>query len=219
MPGLRQPLRRTAAFCNRTPQQRMAFREAGTLRAAEEDGLSSSRDLIIEDTRKGVRMSKIDPLVKDFLAQKKIAVIGVSDRRETGCNAAYQRFKDAGYQVYAVNPRITTFKGDACYPDLKSLPEKPDGVFILANPQVTEQVVRQCVDLGVKHVWMHCMMGVKPGLAASMTSVSTEAVRICQENGISVIPGSCPNQFLNPDFGHKMMRGMWGLFGFMNVPD
>ncbi len=32
-------------------------------------------------------MAKIDTLVKDFLAQKKIAVVGVSDKRETGCNS------------------------------------------------------------------------------------------------------------------------------------
>ena len=158
-------------------------------------------------------MAKIDPLVKDFLAQKKIAVVGVSDQRETGCNLNYQKFKQAGYQVYAVNPHITTFDGDPCYPDLKSLPEKPEAVFILANPDVTVQIVQQCVDLGVKHVWMHCMMGTRPGLAASMSSVSPEAVQLCRENGIAVIPGSCPNQFLKPDLGHGMMRGLWGAFG------
>jgi predicted CoA-binding protein len=162
-------------------------------------------------------MAKIDPLVKDFLAQKKIAVVGVSDQRETGCNSNYKKFKSAGYKVYAVNPRISTFDGDPCYPDLKSLPEKPEAVFILANPGVTEQIVRQCVELGVKHVWMHCMMGTKPGLAASMSSVSPEAVRLCRENGIAVIPGSCPNQFLKPDFGHATMRVLWRTFGFLNV--
>jgi hypothetical protein len=82
---------------------------------------------------------------------------------------------------------------------------------------VTEQIVQQCVDLGIKHVWMHCMMGTKPGLAAGMTSVSQDAVGMCKANGIAVIPGSCPNQFLKPDFGHGMMRSMWRLFGFMNV--
>ena len=162
-------------------------------------------------------MAKIDELVKDFLAQKKIAVVGVSDKRETGCNMSYKKFKEAGYQVYGVNPRITTFEGDPCYPDLKSLPEKPDAVFILANPKVTEQIVQQCVDLGVKHVWMHCMLGTKPGLATSMSSVSTDAVRICRENGIAVIPGSCPNQFIKPDIGHGMMRGLWRVFGFLSV--
>lgn len=162
-------------------------------------------------------MSKLDNMVRDFLAQKKIAVVGVSDKRETGCNAAYQKFKDAGYEVFAVNPRIASFHGDACYPDLASLPSKPDAVFILANPKVTDQIVQQCVDLGIKQVWMHCMMGIKPGLAAGMTSVSQSAVEACKANGIAVIPGSCPNQFLNPDGGHKFMRGLWKLLGFMSA--
>jgi predicted CoA-binding protein len=162
-------------------------------------------------------MSTVDTLVHDFLAQKRIAVVGVSDKRETGCNLGYRKFKAAGYTVFAVNPHINTFEGDPCYPDLKSLPQKPDGVFILANPKVTDQIVQQCVDLGVTHVWMHCMMGTKPGLAANMTSVSPEAVRLCQENGITVIPGSCPNQFLQPDFGHKMMRVIMRTLGFLRV--
>jgi predicted CoA-binding protein len=162
-------------------------------------------------------MAKIDTLVQDFLAQKKIAVVGVSDKRETGCNLGYRKFKEAGYTVSAINPRLTTFEGDPCYPDLKSIPEKPDAVFILANPKITEQIVQQCVDLGVKHVWMHCLMGTRPGLAANMTSVSPEAVRVCRENGITVIPGSCPNQYLNPDFGHTMMRVIFRTFGFQRV--
>ncbi len=162
-------------------------------------------------------MSKLDSLVQDFLAQKKIAVVGVSDKRETGCNTSYKNFKKNGYQVYAVNPRISTYDGQPCYPDLKSSPEKVDAVFILASPKITEQIVQQCVDLGVKHVWMHCLMGTKPGLGAGMTSVSPAAVEMCKANGIAVIPGSCPNQFLPGDFGHAMMRGMFGLFGFMKV--
>jgi uncharacterized protein len=164
-------------------------------------------------------MAKIDVLVKDFLAQKKIAVVGVSDKRETGCNMSYKKFKENGYQVYAVNPRITTFDGDPCYPDLKALPEKPEAVFILASPKVTDEIVKQCVEVGVKHVWMHCMMGTKPGLAGSMSSVSADAVKMCRENGIAVIPGSCPNQFIKPDFGHGLMRGLWRTFGFMKVDE
>jgi len=162
-------------------------------------------------------MSNTDSLVQDFLSQKKVAVIGVSDRRETGCNSNYKKFKDAGYTVYAVNPHIKTYDGAPCYPDLKSIPQRPDAVFILASPQVTDQVVQQCVELGIKHVWMHCMMGTKPGLGAGMTSVSPEAVELCKANGITVIPGTCPNQFLNPDFAHGLMRGLWRTFGFLSV--
>jgi predicted CoA-binding protein len=162
-------------------------------------------------------MSKIDAMVRDFLAQNKIAVVGVSDKRDTGCNANYHKFKSTGYQAYAINPHMQSFHGDPCYPNLKSLPEKPDAVFILASPQVTDQIVQECVDLGVKHVWMHCLMGVKLGLGAGSSSVSPEAVELCRKNGIAVIPGSCPNQFLKPDIGHAMMRGIWRLMGNLNV--
>ena len=162
-------------------------------------------------------MAKVDDQVRDFLALKKIAIVGVSDKRETGCNMAYQKFKENGYQVYAVNPRLSAYDGDVCYADLKSIPDKPEAVFILANPKVTEQIVGQCVELGIKHVWMHCMMGTKPGLAAGMTRVSQPAVEMCKASRIEVIPGTCPNQFLKPDFGHATMRGLWRLFGFMSV--
>jgi predicted CoA-binding protein len=162
-------------------------------------------------------MSEIDSRVNEFLAQKRIAVVGVSDRRDTGCNAAYRRFKAAGYEVYPVNPRIQTFEGDVCYPDLKGLPQKPDGVFILASPAVTDKVVQECVDLGVRHVWMHCILGTRPGLAQSTTSVSPAAVELCRQNNLQVIPGSCPNQFLNPDFGHDVMRRLWRAMGFFRV--
>lgn len=164
-------------------------------------------------------MAKIDSMVADFLGQKRIAVVGVSDQRETGCNQAYRNFLTAGYEVFPVNPRLETFAGQPCYPDLTSIPKKPQAVFILTNPTVTEEIVEQCVALGVRHVWMHCMMGTRPGLAAGMTSVSEKAVQGCRENGISVIPGSCPNQFLNPDFGHRMMAVLWRLLGFFQISE
>ncbi len=162
-------------------------------------------------------MPELKALVEDFLSQHKVAVVGVSDRRDTGGNANYRKFKSSGYQVFAINPRMRSFDGDPCYPDLKSLPEKPDGVFILASPDVTEQVVRQCVDLGIRRVWMHCLMGTKSGLGVGNTSVSTAALELCRQNNIAVIPGSCPMQFRHPDIGHRMMRGMWGLMGFLKV--
>jgi predicted CoA-binding protein len=164
-------------------------------------------------------MSKVTPLIKDFLAQKRIAVVGVSNQRETGCELAYRTFKARGYSVSAVNPHQSTYAGDPCYPDLKSIPEKPEAVFILASPRVADQIVEQCVELGIKHVWMHCFMGTKPGLASDMSSVSQPAVQVCRENGIAVIPGACPNQFLNSDPGHAMMRVIFGILGYHRIAD
>jgi len=162
-------------------------------------------------------MANIDELVQTFLAQKSIAVVGVSNKRETGCNLNYKKFKESGYRVYAVNPHISTYDGGQCYPDLRSIPEKPDAVFMFTGQKATEQMVKQCVDLGIKHVWMHCLMGTKPGLGGNKTSVSQSAVEVCRVNGISVIPGSCPAQLLKPDFAHSIMRRLWKACGFLNV--
>jgi predicted CoA-binding protein len=167
----------------------------------------------------GNLMARIDDLVKDFLAQKRIAVVGVSNTRETGANRNYRTFKQHGYQVYAVNPHISTFDGAPCYPNLRSIPETPDAVFMLTNPEVTEQIVQQCVQLGIKHVWMHCMMGTKPGLSAGSTSVSRSAVDVCRKHGIAVIPGSCPAQFLKSDLGHSIMCTLWRTVGFLKVEE
>jgi len=160
-------------------------------------------------------MPKIDILVQDFLAQKNIAVVGVSEKRESGCNLAYDKFKEAGCKTYPVNPHISSYHGETCYPDLKSIPVKPGAVFIFTNPGVTEEIVQQCIDLGVGYVWMHCMMGTKPGAGSGMSSVSSSAVQMCREHGIQVIPGSCPNQYIKPDPFHGFMRKLWGVFGFL----
>ena len=83
---------------------------------------------------------------------------------------------------------------------------------------MTDQIVQQCVELGIKHVWMHCMMGTKPGLVVRHDQrLAGRGAPVPGANGIAVIPGSCPNQFLNPDGGHKMMRWLWGALGFMKV--
>ena len=39
----------------------------------------------------------------------------------------------------------------------------------------------------------------------------------CAAQGITVIPGSCPAQFLRPDPVHRTLRGLWGLLGFLRI--
>ena len=90
--------------------------------------------------------------VDDFLAQRRIAVAGVSAARETPRNMIYRKLKSAGYQVFAVSPTAETFDGDRCYPDLLSIPGGVDEVVIATRPAVTEELVRQCAAAGVARV-------------------------------------------------------------------
>ena len=62
--------------------------------------------------------------VDDFLAQRRIAVAGVSrnDGPHPAANLIYRRLKDTGHDVFAVNPNMPSFEGDPCYPDVRSIP-------------------------------------------------------------------------------------------------
>ena len=100
-----------------------------------------------------------------------------------------------------------------CYPDLKSITEKIDGVVIVTKPTLTEKIVEDCISSGVTRVWMHNMMG-KKGSDKPMSSISEKAVQMCRENNIKVISGGCPMMFCEPvDFGHKCLRGITRLTG------
>src|SRR5262245_49385330 len=103
-------------------------------------------------------MNRIDDLAREFLDQNRFAVAGVSATREDAANLIYRTLRDRGYIVWGINPRIQTFHGDPCYPDVASLPEVPDVLVAVTRPPVTEDLVRQCIETGVSRVWMHCML-------------------------------------------------------------
>jgi predicted CoA-binding protein len=167
-------------------------------------------------------MSTIDTLAQDFLAQKRIAVAGVSPSRETPANLIYRTLRQRGVTVYGINPHASAYLGDPCYPDLASLPETPDGLVIVTKPDIAEALVRRCIQARIPRVWLHSMLGTRPRflkkLAASIGSVSPEAVRLCRENGITIIPGSCPMQFLGEDVPHTCMRGVLRVSGALEIP-
>jgi len=152
--------------------------------------------------------STLEERVQDFLAQRRIAVTGISAKRELSGNYIYRRLKAAGYEVFAVSPSTPTFDGDPCYPDLSAIPGGVDGVVIVNRPDVTSAIVQQCAEAGVPRAWMH------QSIARAGTSVSQEAVDFCHDHGISVIAGACPMMYVRgADFGHRCMRWMLRLTG------
>lgn len=144
----------------------------------------------------------LDAKVEEFLAQKRIAVAGVSrdgSHHPVG-NLIYNRLKATGHEVFAVNPNMETFEGKRCYPNLQSIPGGVDGVVVITRPPATDQIVRDCVQAHVPRVWMHQSMG-------GGTSVSPAAVEYCREHDISVIAGACPMMYgAGADVPHRCMR-------------
>jgi predicted CoA-binding protein len=144
--------------------------------------------------------------VADFLAQKRIAVVGVSRRSGHVSRAIFTKLKAPGREVVPVNPGVDEIAGERCYPDLRAVPDGVGAVMVVTKPAATTQVLRECAALGIKHVWVHRSLG--PG------SHSTEAEQIAREAGITLIPAGCPMMYCAPvDPAHRCLRWCLRLFG------
>jgi uncharacterized protein len=140
--------------------------------------------------------------VENFLAQKTIAIVGVSRNERKFGTAAYKELKVKGYKVYPVNPNMNEVNGEKCYSNLHDLPEKPGGVFISVKADETEKVVKEAAGLNINNIWM------QPG------SESIEAIEYCKKNNINVVHNECILMFAEPlVFGHKAHRWIKGIFG------
>jgi len=190
-PGGTKPVRLAANSCKEPPSQSVPAWTITCMRSA-----------IMRDTT-------LDTRVKDFLAQHRIAVAGVSrntSHHPVG-NLIHGRLKKTGHDVFAVNPQMATYEGERCYPDVQSIPGGVDGVVIVTRPEITERIVRDCHDAGVRRVWIHQSLG-------KGSSVSADAVAYCRQHEISVIAGACPMMYgEGADLGHRCMRAILKVTG------
>lgn len=147
--------------------------------------------------------------VQDFLAQKRIAVCGLSRTKDSGVGAIYLKLRNHGYQVFPVHPSAEALHGDTCYPNLSAIPGGVDAVFIMNSPDVSEQLVNEALKLGIKRVWMH-NNGMMP------SSASPAAVAQCEAANANVIAIGCPMMFLEPDIFHSCMRWVLRATGRLN---
>jgi len=147
-------------------------------------------------------MKNLPDKIESFLNGKRIAVAGVSRKGDVAANAVLKKLQNAGYNAIPINPNAGEIDGTPSYPNLSSVPGKLHGVVVATHPDVSAEIVRQCGECGIEHVWFHRSFG--------QGSVSDEAIKACSELGIDPIVGGCPLMFCEPvDIVHKCMK--WWL--------
>ncbi|HCV43826.1 MAG TPA: CoA-binding protein [Bacteroidetes bacterium] len=140
--------------------------------------------------------------IDGFLASKTLAVVGVSGKRRGFGYTVYKDLQGKGYKVYPVNPAAESIDGEKCYPNVRSLPEKVDGIVLVVPPAQTDQVVREVAEAGIRQVWMQ------------QGAESKSAIRFCEEKGICVVYDECILMFAVPAaLPHRAHRWVRGVFG------
>jgi uncharacterized protein len=176
------------------------------LRREDGDGAHSSYSALIGRLVSFERAAEVVVSMReaaaDLVAQRALAVVGVSRSRGKFGNVVYRDLKKKGYRVFPVNPAVDEVEGDRCFPNVAALPESVGGVVIVVPPERTAQVVREAAAAGIRRIWMQ------------QGAESEEAIRFCVDNGISVVHGHCIMMFAEPvQSFHRFHRWLWNLIG------
>jgi uncharacterized protein len=121
----------------------------------------------------------MEELITEFMSQKRFAVIGATDNPQKYGNQIVKNLNKRGYEVFPVNPKLKDLEGLKCYANLAEIPVKVDVVDFVVPPAVTEEILKQCRELGLQRVWL------QPG------SESDTAIDYCRKNDLKIVHSVC----------------------------
>jgi len=144
--------------------------------------------------------------IEDFLAQKRLAIVGVSRKPQDFSRTLFAELRQRGYDVVPVNSGADEIDGQTCFAHVRDIRPPVEGVLIMTPSAASKQIVEECADVGINRVWMY--------RAAGEGAVDPVAVAFCESHDITVIPGECPFMFL-PHAGwyHRWHGGFRKFFG------
>ena len=126
--------------------------------------------------------------IQDFLAQKRIAMVGVSREPKEFSGMLFEELCRRGYDMVPVNPNAAEVLGRPCFARVQDIHPPVDAAILMTSPAVTDGVVRDCAVAGIRRVWMYS--------AGGQGAVSPAAVEFCHAHAIQIVPGECPYMFL-----------------------
>jgi predicted CoA-binding protein len=128
----------------------------------------------------------MNQLIEDFIACRRIAVVGASRKGTKFGNSAARELVARGYEVFLVHPSAPEIDGLLCYPSLKAVAERVQGVFVCVPPARAESVLRDAARLGLRRVWLQ------------QGAESSELVALACELNLDVVFGKCILMYARP---------------------
>ena len=85
--------------------------------------------------------------IEAFLAQKRIAMIGISRERKSISVALFEELSRCGYDIVPVNPKLSSINGLRFFARVQDIDPPLSAALIMTSPEVTESVVADCPSL------------------------------------------------------------------------
>ncbi len=144
--------------------------------------------------------------INDFLGQKRIAVVGVRRNQKDFSRMLFRDLRKRGYDAVPVNPGAAEVEGQRCYASVREVSPPVDAALLMTPKNAAAEVARECVQAGVKRVWLYGA-GTGPG------GTSQEALDVCAQNGATAVAGQCPFMFFPKAGAHRVHAWVWKLIG------
>jgi hypothetical protein len=139
-------------------------------------------------------------VIDDFLAQKRIAVVGVSRKAGDFTRRLFDELVRRGYTAIPVNPNCAEIDGQRCFARVGEIEPKPEAALILVPAAQAEGLARECASAGIERIWFYRAVG--------RGAVDERAVDLCESHGMKVVAGRCPFMF----FPQAGIHGWHGMF-------
>lgn len=137
--------------------------------------------------------------INDFLAQRRIAVVGASRDPKQLSHVLWQDLRQRRYEAIPVNPSTDELDGQPCYPSVDAIDPPVDAVLVMTPSAASADVVDACARAGVRLVWLWGGIGG--------TSTSNAAVERAEAHGMRLVAGHCPYMFLAGSGGPHAVHG------------
>lgn len=131
---------------------------------------------------------------------RRFAMVGVSRDPEQFSRKLFRELIRRGYDVVPVNPHVRELDGRRCYARLQDITPRVTSALLMTSRARTEGILRDCADAGVTLVWIYGISGPR--------DVSRDALKICQDFGIGVVPGYCPYMFMPMTAFYHRLHGI-----------
>lgn len=126
--------------------------------------------------------------IQDFLAQRRLALVGLSTHPDHFSHAVFKELVAHGYDVVPVHPTASELEGRPVVHHLAELSEPVDAALIMTPAEHSAEAVQDALAAGVKRIWLH--------RGAGQGAVSEEALNLCENAQVALVPGECPLMFL-----------------------
>src|SRR5690242_127502 len=93
--------------------------------------------------------------IQDFLAQKRIAMVGISRAPKDFSVSLFQELIGRGYDIVPVNPKTPNVLGHTCFARVQDIEPPVDGALVMTSCKATPGIVNDCYEAGIRRIWMY----------------------------------------------------------------